>query len=181
MARGLTVGEVGPPSGLRQLVSKVVVTALAPLNVVGDKLVWSKVKAGFGGKLKTIISGGSALAGSLENFYETAGFHVIVGYGLTECAPLLSYRRMDGNFVTAGCCGKPCLDTEVRVVDPESKATALSDRPALPHGEVGVVIGRGPQVMKGYYKIRKQRPRPLTSTAGLILAIWVVSIQQQAI
>jgi long-chain acyl-CoA synthetase len=56
---------------------------------------------------------GSALAGSPEIFYETAGFHVIVGYGLTECAPLLSYRRLDGNLVTVGCCGKTCLDTEV--------------------------------------------------------------------
>jgi long-chain acyl-CoA synthetase len=150
LARGLAVGE--SPSGLKQLASRATVLGLAPLNAVGDKLVWSKVKAGFGGKLKTIISGGSALAGSLEQFYETAGFNVIVGYGLTECAPLLSYRRLDSNLVTAGCCGKPCLDTEVRVVDPESKATALSDRPALSDGEVGVVIGRGPQVMKGYYK-----------------------------
>jgi long-chain acyl-CoA synthetase len=152
LARGLAVGEAGTPSGLRQLASRAAVVGLAPLNHVGDKLVWSKVKAGFGGKLKTIISGGSALAGSLEQFYETAGFNVIVGYGLTECAPLLSYRRLDGNLVTAGCCGKPCMDTEVRVVDPESKATALSDRPALPDGQVGVVIGRGPQIMKGYYK-----------------------------
>jgi long-chain acyl-CoA synthetase len=77
---------------------------------------------------------------------------VLVGYDLTECAPLLPYRRLDGNLETAGCCGKPCLDTEVRVVDPESKATVRSDRPALPDGEVGVVIGRGPQIMKGYYK-----------------------------
>jgi long-chain acyl-CoA synthetase len=114
---------------------------LAPLIVVGDKLVLSKVKAGFGGNLKTIISGGSALAGSPENFYQTAGFHVIVGYGLTECVPLLSYRRLDSNLVTAGCCGEPCFDIKVRVVDPESKATALSDRRALLHGEVGVVIG----------------------------------------
>jgi acyl-CoA synthetase (AMP-forming)/AMP-acid ligase II len=64
--------------------------------------------------------------------------------------PLLSYRLLDSNLVTAGCCGEPCLDIEVGVVDPESKATALSDRRALPHGEVGVVIGHRPQVMKGY-------------------------------
>jgi long-chain acyl-CoA synthetase len=113
--RQATLGEVGIPSGLRQFVSKVAVTALASLNVVGDKLIWSKVKAGFGWKLKTIISGGNALAGSLENFYEPAELHVIVGYGLTAYVPLLSYRRLDGNLVTAGCCDKPCLDANVRV------------------------------------------------------------------
>eukprot|EP00536_Pseudo-nitzschia_multiseries_P005022 jgi/Psemu1/238141/estExt_Genewise1.C_900067 len=152
LAKGLTVGNPDDPSGLQRIVSKATVAAVAPLNAVGDKLVWSKVQDGFGGNLKTIISGGSALAGSLEQFYETAGFKVVVGYGLTECAPLLAYRRLDGNLVTAGCCGKPCLDTEVRVVDPESKTTTYSDRPALPDGEIGVVIGRGPQIMKGYYK-----------------------------
>mmetsp|Transcript_1662 Transcript_1662/g.3985 ORF Transcript_1662/g.3985 Transcript_1662/m.3985 type:complete len:838 (+) Transcript_1662:280-2793(+) len=152
LAKGLAVSDSDGPSGLTRLVSKATVAAVAPLNLVGDKLVWSKVKDGFGGNLKTIISGGSALAGSLEKFYETAGFKVVVGYGLTECSPLLAYRRLDENLVTAGCCGKPCFDTEVRVVDPESKATPYADRPALPDGEVGVVIGRGPQVMKGYYK-----------------------------
>ena len=159
IANGLVVADTAKdkydepvPSGLKRLVSRAIVTALAPLNAVGDKLVWSKVKAGFGGNLKLIISGGSALAGSLESFYETAGLKVVVGYGLTECSPLLAYRRSDANLVTAGCCGKPCLDTEVRVVDPNSQATDTSDRPALPNGEIGVVIGRGPQVMKGYYK-----------------------------
>jgi len=152
LGKGLVVGELDDPSGLRRLVGKATVAAVAPLNAVGDKLVWSKVQEGFGGNLKTIISGGSALAGNLEKFYETAGFKIVVGYGLTECAPLLAFRRLDGLLTTAGCCGMPAYDTEIRVVDPESKATASSDRPALPDGEVGVVIGRGPQIMKGYYK-----------------------------
>lgn len=151
ISSGLVVQD-GQPNGLQRMVSKTKLALLAPLNAVGDKLVWSKVQDGFGGNLKTIISGGSALAGSLETFYEAAGFNVLVGYGLTECSPLLAYRRTDANLVTAGCCGKPCLDTEVRVVDPASKATAQSDRKSLPIGEIGVVIGRGPQVMKGYYK-----------------------------
>lgn len=151
IANGLVVQDEAP-NVLRKLASKATLLALAPLNAVGDKLVWKKVQDGFGGNLKTIISGGSALAGSLETFYEAAGFQVLVGYGLTECSPLLAYRRADANMVTAGCCGKPCLDTEVRVVDPDSKATAQSERKSLPIGEVGVVIGRGPQVMKGYYK-----------------------------
>lgn len=151
IAKGLVVGDESPGS-LERLASRAILTFLKPINAVGDKLVWSKVQDGFGGNLKTIISGGSALAGSLETFYETAGFSVLVGYGLTECSPLLAYRRGDGNMVTAGCCGKACMDTEVRIVDPDSKATEASDRKALPIGQVGVVIGRGPQVMQGYYK-----------------------------
>lgn len=150
IANGLVVGEK-PPGALEKLASNVIIALLSPFHSLGKKLVWSKVVAGFGGRLKVIISGGSALAGSLETFYETAGIKVCVGYGLTECSPLVAYRRSDENLVTAGCVGKPCYDTEVRVVDPESKAVGI-ERGQLPIGEIGVVIGRGPQVMKGYYK-----------------------------
>jgi len=59
---------------------------------------------------------------------------------------------LDSNLRVGGCCGKPCLDTEIRIVDPVSKATKFQDRPSLPIGEIGVVLGRGPQLMKGYYK-----------------------------
>jgi Long-chain acyl-CoA synthetases (AMP-forming) len=149
ISKGLVVGNKG--EGGNRLISRLIVTALSPLNAVGDKIVWSKVQAGFGGKNKLIISGGSALAGSLESFYENCGVNICVGYGLTECAPLLAHRRSDRNLVTGGCVGQPCVDTEVRVVDPEAKADR-DERKSLPDGEVGVVIARGPQVMKGYYK-----------------------------
>ena len=100
-----------------------------------------------------LCKGGSALAGGLESFYELCGLKICVGYGLTECSPIISYRRKDNNLVTAGCVGNPCEATEVRVVNPELKPDELNgERPALPDGEVGVVIARGPQVMKGYYK-----------------------------
>ncbi|KAL7464205.1 hypothetical protein ACHAXS_004542 [Conticribra weissflogii] len=148
--RRLVVGDE-PPTNFDALISTLIVKALAPLNFVGDKLVWKKVQAGFGGRQRNIISGGSALAGSLETFYENCGINILVGYGLTECAPLLAHRRADSNLVTAGCVGFPATDTEVRVVDPEANP-ANGERQALPDGEVGVVIGRGPQVMRGYYK-----------------------------
>lgn len=149
--KGLVVGDE-LPSPLQKAKAKTIIASLAPANAVGDKLVWSKVKDGFGGRLKTIIAGGSALAGSLEQFYEAAGITILVGYGLTECSPILSFRRSDANMVTAGCAGKPAIDTEIRVVDPESKPTETAERKALPDGTAGVIIARGPQVMKGYYK-----------------------------
>lgn len=150
IAKGLVVGD-DSPSFLSKLAAKAVCTVLAPINVVGNKLVWSKVKDGFGGNLKVIISGGSALAGSLEEFYETVGMNICVGYGLTECSPLISHRRADANLVTAGCAGKICKDTELRVVELDAKAGAR-ERAGLPDGEAGVVLARGPQIMQGYYK-----------------------------
>lgn len=148
IANGLVLDDKGI-----KIVSNLIVAALAPLNALGDKLVWSKVQAGFGGKNKVIISGGSALAGSLETFYENCGMTICVGYGLTECAPLIAHRRSDSNLVTGGCVGNPCVDTELRVVNPEIKPESISgERVALKDGEVGVVIARGPQIMKGYYK-----------------------------
>ncbi len=148
--KGLIVGA-DPPSPMDEIVSTLIVKALAPINFIGNKLVWSKVQAGFGGRQRTIISGGSALAGSLELFYENCGIEILVGYGLTECSPLLAHRRSDSNLVTAGCVGFPATDTELRVVDPEAKSEN-GERVALPNGEVGVVLGRGSQIMKGYYK-----------------------------
>uniref|UniRef100_A0A6U3B7E4 AMP-dependent synthetase/ligase domain-containing protein n=1 Tax=Entomoneis paludosa TaxID=265537 RepID=A0A6U3B7E4_9STRA len=154
IVNGLVVGDE-KPGPLEALSAKTALAAMGVVNAVGNKLVWSKVQEGFGGNLKAIICGGSALSGSLETFFETAGINILVGYGLTECSPLLSYRRGDDNLVTAGCVGKPAYDTEVRVVDPEALVTGGSTPPPLPDGQAGVVLGRGPQVMLGYYKNEK--------------------------
>jgi long-chain acyl-CoA synthetase len=148
--KGLVVGG-DIPTPLDGIISTLIVKALAPFNFVGNKLVWSKVQAGFGGRQRNIISGGSALAGSLETFYENCGIDILVGYGLTECSPLLAHRRADSNLVTAGCVGFAATDTELRVVDPEA-TPEKGERKALPNGVAGVVIGRGPQIMRGYYK-----------------------------
>lgn len=148
--KGLVVGDVAP-TPLDGIVSSLIVKSLAPINAIGNKLVWGKVQDGFGGRQKKIISGGSALAGGLETFYENCGIDILVGYGLTECSPLLAHRRGDSNLITAGCVGFACTDTEIRVVDPEANPEKC-EREGLPNGQAGVVVGRGPQVMKGYYK-----------------------------
>jgi long-chain acyl-CoA synthetase len=141
IAGGLVVGE--RPGLARRLAARGKAALLKPAALAGDKLVWSKVRAGFGGRLKCIIAGGSATATALESFYDLAGIQVIGGYGLTECSPLLSFRRGDENL-KAGV-GKPCHETQVKVVDPATGAEVGT-------GEVGLVKARGPQVMSGYYR-----------------------------
>ena len=160
IVRGLVVTPLGststsltsPVNGMDEIVARIMTFVLKPFHAVGTKLVWSKVQEGFGGRVKVIISGGSALAGSLETFYETAGLNICVGYGLTECSPLISFRRSDANLITAGCAGTACTDTEFRIVDPNVPPSTDQPRSSLPIGEVGLIIAKGPQVMKGYYK-----------------------------
>ena len=84
---------------------------------------------------------------------ETCGVLLVVGYGLTECSPLICHRRTDSNFVAGGCVGFPVTGTEIRVVD--VSAHTDKERPSLENGRVGLVLARGPQVMKGYYNNKK--------------------------
>ena len=103
------------PTLLAKVKAVLLVAALTPLSLVGNKLVWSKVKLGFGGRQKCIISGGSALSQSLETFYDLAGIPIVVGYGLTETSPLVAHRRLDANLPVGGCVGKPTYQTELKV------------------------------------------------------------------
>lgn len=74
--------------------------------------------------------------------------------GLTECSPLLCHRRSDQNLIAAGCVGYPLAKTEVRIVDPDVLVQDVEREP-VEHGTPGLVIARGPQIMKGYYKNKK--------------------------
>jgi hypothetical protein len=66
------------------------------------------------------LAGGLALAGSLEKFYETCGIPIYIGCGLMECLPLVTFCMSNANMVTAGGAGKPCMDTELCVVNPDA-------------------------------------------------------------
>jgi len=138
------VDEKKPPTKIRRVKAWIGAKAIKPIAAVTDKLVWSKVRDGFGGRQRVIISGGSALSSTLEDFYALASIPIIVGYGLTETSPLLSHRLLDRNLNVGGCVGFPCKDTEIKVVDEKTRLP-------VPTGSAGVVLGRGPQVMKGYY------------------------------
>ena len=105
-----------------------------------DDFLLGKIKAKleetFGGNIKQIIIGGAALNKDVANFLKRINFPVTVGYGMTECAPLISYAPWDVNPV--GACGRIVDRMEGKIVQGEYAA-----------GELWV---RGDNVMLGYYK-----------------------------
>lgn len=142
IAQGLSLNQLNP-SPLEKISATIQSTLLFPLHGLADKMVYQKVREATGGKLKTIISGGGSLAMHLENFFEIVGLQILVGYGLTETSPVTNIRRSHRNLRRSA--GQPMPETEVRIVDPET-------RQPLPTGERGLVMVRGSQVMQGYYQ-----------------------------
>jgi long-chain acyl-CoA synthetase len=118
-------------------------TALSPIHRLGDKLVYQKIRAGLGDSIKLLVSGGGSIADHLEDFFEIVGIPILSGYGLTETTPITNVRRPWRNI--RGADGQPLLDTEVRIVD-------LETRKPLPFNQQGVILIRGPQVMQGYFR-----------------------------
>jgi long-chain acyl-CoA synthetase len=118
-------------------------TCLSPLHWLGDRLVYKTIRQGLGGNIQTLVSGGGSLAKHLDDFYEIVNIPVLVGYGLTETSPVTNARTHDHNI--KGSSGKPLSETEILIVDAETKVP-------LPQGKTGLVLIRGTQVMEGYYK-----------------------------
>lgn len=132
------------PSLLQRVIAGVQIIALYPLHLLGEKIVYKKVReAVTGGVFKQAISGGGSLAKHLDDFFEIVGVNVLVGYGLTETSPVTNARRPWRNL--RGSSGQPIPGTEIRIVDHET-------RKPIPQGQKGLVLIRGPQVMKGYYQ-----------------------------
>jgi long-chain acyl-CoA synthetase len=142
IAQGLSLEDLNPSIGKRVSASLQSV-AFKPLHALGDRLVYQKVRAATGGKIKQMISGGGSLAVHVDTFFETIGVDILVGYGLTETSPVTNVRRIWRNL--RGSAGQPIPDTEVKIVD-------LETRKPLPTGQRGLVLLKGPQIMAGYYK-----------------------------
>lgn len=114
---------------------------LLSMPIVSKKVkerICQEVRNAFGGEFYEIIVGGAALSKEVEEFLLNVGFPVTVGYGTTECAPLISY--CDYKDFVAGCCGMPVDRMEVKILS--------SDPENIP----GEIVTRGTNVMLGYYK-----------------------------
>ena len=114
---------------------------LMHVPLVSDKIrekVREQLMSAFGGEFYEIVVGGAAFNQEIEAFMRSIEFPYTVGYGMTECAPLICYE--DWKKFKAGSCGKAVANMEVKV---------LSADPANIPGEI---ICRGDNVMLGYYK-----------------------------
>lgn len=119
-------------------------------NAILDRVVLQKVRAGTGGCLKAVISGGGALQPHVDRFFLRLGIPVFEGYGLTETSPVVALRRW-GSMVM-GTVGAPYRDTDFRILDRNTGDVIASTLDGSGKGRVGEVAVRGPQVMKGYYR-----------------------------
>ncbi len=142
VVQGLNLQDMDPSLGLK-LIASLQTLIYAPIHALGNLLVYKKVREATGGQIKHVISGGGALATHLDTFFEVVGIEILVGYGLTETSPILSARRPWRNL--RGSSGKPYPGTEIKVVNPETRAPVSA-------GQRGLVLARGPQIMQGYYQ-----------------------------
>ncbi|MCW3805274.1 AMP-binding protein [Plebeiibacterium marinum] len=107
-----------------------------------NQVVYQKIKKQlvdvFGGEFQQIVIGGAALSKDVEDFLRKIGFPFTIGYGMTECGPLISYAPFDSTKVRSA--GRLVDRMEVKIDSPD------------PHNEVGEIMVKGTNIMLGYYK-----------------------------
>ncbi len=111
--------------------------ALRAIGIDKRRSLFAQVHETFGGKLQMIICGGAALNQDIIDFFDAIGITVLNGYGITECAPLVSCNRNE--WQKNGSVGLPIIGEEVRIYEPDA------------NGE-GEICVKGPNVMMGYYE-----------------------------
>jgi long-chain acyl-CoA synthetase len=126
---------------IKPQIEKPLVATLLKIPLVNNlihKKILAGLNEGFGGNFTEVVIGGAALNEDIEKFFKKVGFRFTIGYGMTECGPLISYAPW--NEMRIGSCG--------RVVD-GMKVKIDSNDPA---NEVGEILVKGDHVMLGYYK-----------------------------
>lgn len=108
------------------------------INKKVEEKICEQVSAAFGGNFYEVIIGGAAFNNEVETFLQKIGFRYTVGYGATECAPIITYA--DCSTFVKGSCGRPVIHMEVKIDSPD------------PQNIPGEILARGLNVMLGYYK-----------------------------
>lgn len=108
------------------------------INKKVNEKICEQVRAAFGGQFYEVIIGGAAFNKEVESFLHRIGFQYTVGYGATECAPIISYA--DYKTFVPGSCGRPVVHMEVKIDSHD------------PENVPGEILARGLNVMLGYYK-----------------------------
>jgi long-chain acyl-CoA synthetase len=98
--------------------------------------------------LRVCVSGGDSLSGVLaERFTAATGVKLAEGYGLTECSPVVTCTNPLAHIARLGSCGVPLPGTDLAIMSAEPSGRIL------PYGEIGEICVRGPQVMRGYWRL----------------------------
>ena len=124
--------KVGKEAGALTLAKKPLPGGLKLRKAVAAKLVFSKIIARTGGRVRFFVSGGAPLSKDIAEFFYAIGLVILEGYGLTETSPLLAVNTFED--LRLGTVGKPAPGIDIRIA---------SD---------GEILARGPNIMKGYYK-----------------------------
>ncbi len=115
-----------------------VLTKLPGLDKIIYKSIGNKIAAVFGGSFRELVLGGAAFSHEAESFFTKANFKFTIGYGMTECGPLISYSPWNNRRLAS--CGKVVDTLEVKIDSPDQENI------------VGEIMVRGDNVMDGYYK-----------------------------
>ena len=99
---------------------------------IANKLIYTKVKARFGGKIKFFVSGGAPLSKHLAEFFAAVDITILEGYGLTETSPVLTVNSPTN--LKFGYVGKPLFNVEIKIAND------------------GEILAKGPNIMTGYYR-----------------------------
>jgi len=129
-------------SGIAKLLFKI---AEKKNSLSFSRKIFGSVQKKFGGKIKYMVSGGAALDKEVAKDYLTLGFEILEGFGMTECAPMITFTH-PGN-VLPGSAGQPLKTNEVKIID-------------------GEIVNQGRNVMQGYYN----RPE---ETAAILKDGWL--------